>query len=112
MNITVERIVGLISEKGIMAKTFMDDLNLNRSAVSDWKSGKSESYVKYLNIIADYFKVSLDYLLGKTNIKEMPVISEDDEQFAKLYEIIKDYSPEQLEQVLQYARFLNSSREK
>jgi transcriptional regulator with XRE-family HTH domain len=109
MNLIIERIINLLSEKDIMAKTFMEDLDLNKSSVSDWKSGKSNSYMKYLPKIADYFGVSVDYLLGNTDIKNKPVINKDDEQFAELYEIIKDYPPDKLKQILDFARFLNSS---
>ena len=35
-------------------------LGLKKTAFSDWKSGKSNSYRKYLIEIADFFNVSLD----------------------------------------------------
>lgn len=38
-------------------------LNLKKSAFTDWKSGKSSSYRKYLIEIAEFFNVSLDYLV-------------------------------------------------
>lgn len=42
-------------------------LQLNAVAFSDWKSGKSNSYKKYLIEIAKFFNVSIDYLVyGKT----------------------------------------------
>ena len=43
-------------------------LQLNAVAFSDWKSGKSNSYKKYLIEIAKFFNVSIDYLVyGKTS---------------------------------------------
>ncbi|MBQ8005235.1 MAG: hypothetical protein IJ303_02870 [Clostridia bacterium] len=39
-------------------------LGLNRQAVTDWKAGRSKSYTKYLPQIAEFFGVSVDYLLG------------------------------------------------
>jgi len=115
MNITIERIISLLKEKGITFKTFAEDLGYNKVTISDWKSGKSNSYMRNINKIADYLDVSVDYLLGNTDIKNKPVINKNDEQFAELYEIIKDYSPEKLAQILDYARYLsskNSSQEK
>lgn len=38
-------------------------LNLNSVAYSEWKSGKSKSYRKYLIEISEFFNVSLDYLV-------------------------------------------------
>lgn len=63
----LEKIITLINSKGISEKQFLQDIGLNRSALSDWKSGKNKSYTKHLSKIADYFNVSVDYLLGKTN---------------------------------------------
>ena len=43
---------------------FLDYLGLSSSAVSDWKSGKSSSYLKYLPLIADYFSVTVDMMIN------------------------------------------------
>lgn len=43
-------------------------LKLNKTAYTDWRSGKSKSYQKYLVEIAKFFNVSIDYLVyGKEN---------------------------------------------
>lgn len=44
-------------------KELTDFLKLKKTAYSDWKAGKSESYRKYLIEIADFFNVSIDYLV-------------------------------------------------
>lgn len=51
-------------------KELMDFLGLQKTAFSDWKSGKSASYEKYLPQIADFLGVSIDYLAGRTTKKE------------------------------------------
>lgn len=38
--------------------------------ISDWKSGRSKPNAQTLVKIADYFNCSVDYLLGRTNMKE------------------------------------------
>lgn len=38
-------------------------LGINSVAFSEWKSGKSKSYRKYLIEIAEFFDVSIDYLV-------------------------------------------------
>ena len=43
------------------------DLNLNQNSVSRYENGTREADYKTLIAIADYFNVSLDYLLGRTN---------------------------------------------
>ncbi len=48
-------------------------LKLKKTAYSDWKSGKSESYRKYIVEIAKFFNVSIDYLVyGKENNLLLP----------------------------------------
>ena len=69
---TVERIFDLLQKRNIEQKKFAEYLNIRQAAISEWKSGQSKSYNKYIDKIADYFDVSVDYLLGKTAIKEKP----------------------------------------
>ena len=53
-------------------KALTDHLGLKKTAFTDWKSGKSQSYRKYLIEIANYFDVSIDYLVyGKENFENL-----------------------------------------
>ena len=60
---TLAKILHLIMQKGIEQKKFAADLGIQPQVVSDWKSKKSKSYMKYINAIAEYFNVTTDYLL-------------------------------------------------
>ena len=42
-------------------------LGVKKTLYNDWKTGKTKSYNKYLQQIATFFNVSVDYLCGKTN---------------------------------------------
>lgn len=42
------------------------DLNLNQNSISRYETGAHEADYKTLIVIADYFDVSIDYLLGRT----------------------------------------------
>lgn len=53
----------LLKEKGISAYKLAQEINVHRSTFTDWKYGKSEPKGKKLRKIADYFEVSVDYLL-------------------------------------------------
>lgn len=64
-----------------------DYLGLKKYAVTEWKNGKSTSFKKYLVKIAEFFNVSLDYLvLGKQTF----ALSEDEETILKMYRYIDD----------------------
>ncbi len=43
------------------------DLSLNQNTISRYESGDREADYKTLVMIADYFNVSIDYLLGRTD---------------------------------------------
>lgn len=43
------------------------ELNLNQNSISRYENGIREADYKTLILFADYFDVSLDYLLGRTD---------------------------------------------
>ena len=64
--LTLNKIIDLMSQHSCDNQKLATALGLNRQVVTDWKAGRSKSYKKYLPQIAEYFNVSIDYLLGKT----------------------------------------------
>lgn len=62
MDINVaEKIITLIENRGIEQKQLAQYLNVSNQTITDWKKGKTKSYNKYLNKIAAYFNVPIDY---------------------------------------------------
>ena len=47
------------------------DLNLTQNTISRYENGEREPGIAELLLIADYFGVSLDYLLGRSNNPKM-----------------------------------------
>ncbi|UVX37085.1 MAG: helix-turn-helix domain protein [Bacteriophage sp.] len=62
---TIDKIIQLLSEKKRTQKELTDSLGIEKSVFSAWKSGNSQSYKKYLPEIANFFDVSVGYLLGQ-----------------------------------------------
>lgn len=60
---TVEKILALLDENGNEQKDLAHFLGVNAQTISDWKSGKTKSYKRHIDKIAEYFNVSVDYLL-------------------------------------------------
>lgn len=52
------------------------DLNLSQNSISRYETGEREADYDTLVAIADYFNVSVDYLLGRT---DNPKIADDKE---------------------------------
>lgn len=47
------------------------DLNINQNSISRYETGEREADYATLIAFADYFNVSLDYLLGRTDNPKM-----------------------------------------
>ena len=73
----------LRDEKGLKDADIVRETGITKSTFSDWKSGRSKPKQDKLQKIADYFGVSVDYLMTGENdkIKEWnPTLTEKDER--------------------------------
>ena len=61
---TLNKILELLNKQGKQQKDLAEFLGINKNNITDWKSGKSKSYTKYLPQIATFLGVSVDYLVG------------------------------------------------
>ena len=71
-----------MKQKDIKDQVLIKAIGLNTSAMSDWKSGRSKSYIRHIDKIAEYLGVSVDYLLGRTD-DPLPKIQIQDTIMAK-----------------------------
>lgn len=60
---TLDKIIYGIKKKGLTDSKFIELTGVPSSAVTDWKTGKTKSYFKYIPKIAEVLEVSEDYLL-------------------------------------------------
>lgn len=63
------RLKALRKERKISQIRLAIDLNLNQNTVSRYENLEREADYKTLILLADYFNVSIDYLLGRTDRK-------------------------------------------
>lgn len=61
-----ERLYRLRIEQGVYQKQLAIYLNVSVGTISNYENGVHSPDLKSLRKIADYFKVSVDYLLGRT----------------------------------------------
>ncbi len=64
-NIFGQRIRELRIDKGLSQVELAAELGFRKQKISDWENGKLEANFDMLVKIADYFGVSIDYLLGR-----------------------------------------------
>ena len=57
--------------RGISQVRLAIDLNTNQNTISRYETGDREPGINELIQIADYFNISVDYLLERTNVPEM-----------------------------------------
>ena len=71
MDDVLRKIIALCQMRGIKQSELAEAIGLSgRSTVTNWKTGKSNSYMKYLPQIAEKLDTTASYLLGET--MEMP----------------------------------------
>lgn len=90
----IDRIEKLLIDTGTSKKTMLNDLSLSINTFSNWKNRGTIPSGETLEMIADYFDVSVDYLLGKTPSPERENIPEDEK---RLRELLSQMSEEQLQ---------------
>lgn len=72
-----ERFLQLLKKKNITAYRVGKDTGISQNTLSYWKKGTGKPKTDKLKKIADYFNVSLKWLMGISDIKEKTVIGKD-----------------------------------
>lgn len=100
----LNNIISLLKSSGKKQKDLTSYLSLSHNVFTEWKAGRNNSYKKHLPEIAEFFGVSIDYLLGKetSNI-------DSDFTYALYNEITHDLSATQIDQLKQFADFLRNN---
>lgn len=64
MKVFAERLRELRTEKGMSMKQLAKEIKTTDAAISNWENNINEPKITYLKVIAIYFGVTTDYLLG------------------------------------------------
>lgn len=59
-----QRLKELRTEKGVTQIQIAKIVNMSKMAISHWEKGNSEPSIEQLKILANYFDVTVDYLIG------------------------------------------------
>ena len=92
----------LCEKNGVTPYKIGKETGIATSTLSDWKNGKSTPKQDKLKLIADYFNVSVDYLMTGEE-PEIPVIDWTQEHF-ELIELYSSLKKEQKSAVLNLLR--------
>lgn len=64
-----ERLRQLRKEKGISAEQLAEIMGINKSTISRYENGQRDPFMPFVQKIADYFNVSIDWMVGLSEIR-------------------------------------------
>ena len=85
-----ENIKKLRIAKGLNQVEFAKILNVTKQCVSNWENDNVVPSIEMLCKIADFFIVSTDYLLGRSEKRVLDISSLTDEQIVHLVSLVDD----------------------
>lgn len=66
-------------ERNITQQELADAINISKSSISMYEINKRMPEIETFEAIADYFNVDMDYLMGKTDIRQKYIFVDDDD---------------------------------
>jgi len=94
---------------GKLQKDIAAYLGVNRTTYLRYEKGETEPDYQTLRKIADYFNVSVDYLLGRETKKD-PSAGEGEKVSSELIALLQDLDPAEEALVRDYVAILKRSR--
>ena len=107
MGTLYERLNSLCKERGIKGGRMCVDLGISKSLMTDLKSGRKKGVnAETAQKIASYFGVTVGYLLGEEDKKEMPTVEDDghSENIKLLLDFVKQIPEDKAELALKLMR--------
>ncbi len=111
----------LCKMKGLSPTGAAVEMGLSRAAVSAWRNKERLPQASQLQKIADYFDVTVDYLLGQTTSNE-PANKEQDDELAEYLNELKNREDMRIlfslaknatkEEVMQAVKIIEALRDK
>lgn len=91
----------LRNEKKLSQDKVADDLDISQPLIAKWENHQSTPAPEMLDYIADYFNVSVDYLIGRSKFKNVEADNSEIENL--LFSIIKELNDEEKKTLLSVA---------
>lgn len=105
------RLKDLRETKGISQKQLANFLNVSQGSVGNWESGTREPNFDIIKKIADYFDVSADYLIGRTDNPQQSIDQQLEGVEFALYGEIKELTDDEKQDILNFVKFTKSKRQ-
>jgi len=90
------RLLELRNEKGLTQRQLAKVLNISQGTYNNWENGNTEPSIEQIIKLADYFDVTTDLLLGRTDDKTIERRDNASNEFLRLY----NSSPQEVQQAI------------
>lgn len=108
----------LCAENGVTPYRVCKETGLTTSTISNWKAGRYTPKADKLQKIADYFGVSIEFLMGTEEKEESTIYYTNEETAAVAQKIFEDdkvlfdvYRSSDKERLVEYAKKLKALRD-
>lgn len=101
------RIEELRKKMGLSQEDLAKKLNMTQQRISAYEKGKREPDLETLKLFADFFNVSTDYLLGKSDIRNI----EEDFKFA-YHKETEGLSEDEIKEALEFYKLVKNRKNK
>lgn len=61
------RLLELRMEKGLSQRNIAKELHISQGTYNNWENGKTQPSIEQLIVLADFFDVCVDYLIGHSD---------------------------------------------
>lgn len=88
----IDKMLGLVlkqlrKERGILQNVLAKDINVTQATISSWEIERTAPNIAQLNLLANYFNVTVDYLIGRTDECNAYIydLGDNEKSFLKYY---------------------------
>lgn len=104
------RIRELRKERNLKQIDLARELGIRQGTLSTWETGRYEPDNEMLQKIAEYFQVPVDYVLGRSSVRELPETQVDILQMIRLVRTVERMTPNQFDEALNHAKSILSGQ--
>lgn len=103
----MNRLKQLRLERGLLQSDIAKVIKKSERIVGFYETGERDMNTETLSILADFFNVSIDYLLGKTDIRNL----EDEFKFA-YHKEIEGLTEDEIKEALEFYKMVKNRKNK
>ena len=102
MSTLLDRMKELMKQSGIKPKQLTAELGISNSSFTDWSKGKGSPSLDTVRKFADYFHVSIDYLVNGVEFSSHKTLEFSNPMDKELLEKFHNLTPELREKLIGY----------